>query len=170
MSVIQGNVKLTADFLHRLGLPWSIAVPVGAQLNYAFGNGTGDDQIDAYGKFSLSIPAGNTVAVNMDALTDATPEASGNVSLQEVRVIILFAPSTNDDAVHFEQGTVNPWTTGALKGTAPEIPIDIRGSLLFIAPKDGRWTVAGGSKQIDFTNQSGAQTNRVEGLILGKAT
>lgn len=165
MSDVQGNIQITAEFLQRLGLPRSVAVPASVQLNRAFGNGTGDSQVNGVAKFSLNPAAAATVEVD---LKNTLADMEGvKADFAEVRGFIVFAPTANGAAVHMKLGAGTPWTTGFLQGTAPEIPIEANGWLAAVAPKAGQWTVAAGSKNVGFENQDGVAAAQVNGIVFG---
>ncbi len=167
MSAVQGRVQLTVDFVHDLGVPWSVAVSVAEQLNRPFANGIGTNQVDGIAKFTLSPGASTTVEIDLQSIEDVN---GATVSFDEIRGIFVWAETANDDAVHMKQGAVNPWTTGLLQGTAPELPIDANGFVGGAAPKVGQWTAAAGSKTVGFENQSGSQANTVTGIVFGHLT
>lgn len=165
MSDVQGNIQITAEFLQRLGVPRSVAVPAQAQLNRSFGNGTGDSQVNGVAPFTVNMGNGATVEVDLQVMSDMEGAA---VSFAEVRGFLVFAPTANGAAVHFQQGAATKWTTGYLQGTDPEVPVEANGWIAGVATKDGQWTVTGASKSVAFENKDGAAPAVVTGLVFGK--
>lgn len=164
MSDVQGNIQITAEFLQRLGVPRSVAVPASAQLNRAFGNGTGDSQVNGVAPFTANPAAASTVEIDLQAMSDMEGAA---VSFAEIRGFIVFAPTTNGAAVHMQQGAAAKWATGFLQGTAPEVPIESNGWIAGVSPKAGQWTVTAGSKTVGFANQDAGAAATVTGLYFG---
>ena len=169
MSDVNGSVIITAEFLQKLGVPYSSAENIAAQLSRRFVNGTGDNQADAVVKFQVVPGASATVEIDLDdgTLTDIRGTA---VTFTQIRGFVFWADTANADAVHLKHGAATPWTTGYLKGTAPEVPIPPNGYIVGICPKasTGVWTVTAGSATIGFDNQNGAGAGTVTGIIWGK--
>lgn len=164
MSDVQGSIQITAEFLQKLGVPRSVAVPASQQLNRAFGNGTGDSQVNGVAPFTVTPGAGGNVDIDLQAMSDMEGAA---VSFAEIRGYLAFAPTANGDAVHMTTGAANPWTTGAMQGGTPELPIESNGWIAGVAPKAGQWTVDGASKGVRFVNQDGGAGAVVTGLFFG---
>jgi len=164
MSVVQGNIELSSDFLQTLGLPRDVAVPASVQVNRAFSNGTGTSQVNGVAPFSVTLAGGASTDVDLQSMSDM--EGALTV-FAEVRAIILYASASNALSVHLEQSALAPWTTGLLLGTSPIIPITANGVLTAISPKAGTWTVSALSKGIKLTNQSPLESATVSGYFLG---
>jgi hypothetical protein len=165
MASVEGTIKLVLEATQNgTGAYAGVVSNVNNAFRKSFANGTSSNQINAIAVFVASPAGGATTSIDLTALTDV----HGNtVAMAEVRAAAFIADPDNTDIVHVVQGGANPWTTGFLKGTAPEVPINLNGALLFVNPTDGGWTVAGGSKVIGLENQSGGTAQTVTGIIWG---
>lgn len=121
-------------------------------FDFFWPSGTGANQIDVPFYDVRTLAGSANEDIDLQALTGAD---GASKSCAEVRMLMVYNPSTNGDAIHVKPSASNGWT--ALLADATDVAKIQPGTwFLFGCGADGKYPVSASDKSINVANQDGS--------------